>query len=513
MTDHTSGPATEPVSTAHDPFGFVGLTYDDVLLLPNATDVIPADADVSTQLTKRIRINVPIISAAMDTVTESPLAIAMARYGGMGVIHRNLSIQDQASEVDKVKRNESGMITDPVTISPEASLSEWDALCGRYRISGLPVVDEEDTLLGIITNRDTRFVPRAEYDTTPVHKIMTKMPLVTAPFNVERDEVKHLLQKHRIEKLPLVDKNNKLEGLITVKDFDKAEEFPNAAKDAEGRLLVGGAVGFFGDGFERAMTLVEAGVDVLVVDTANGHTQGVLDMVAKLKSDPAAAHVDVIGGQAATYQGAKALVDAGVDAVKVGVGPGSICTTRVVAGVGVPQVTAIYESAKAAIPAGVPVIADGGLQHSGDIGKALVAGANSVMLGSLLAGTAESPGDLVFYNGKQFKTYRGMGSLGAMQTRDGHRSYSKDRYFQADVPEDEKLIPEGIEGQVPYRGPLGAVLHQLEGGLRQTMFYTGAKDIDTLQRDGRFVRITSAGLKESHPHDIMMTVEAPNYRA
>jgi len=513
VTDHTSGPATEPVSTAHDPFGFVGLTYDDVLLLPNATDVIPADADVSTQLTKRIRINVPIISAAMDTVTESPLAIAMARYGGMGVIHRNLSIQDQASEVDKVKRNESGMITDPVTISPEASLSEWDALCGRYRISGLPVVDEEDTLLGIITNRDTRFVPRAEYDTTPVHKIMTKMPLVTAPFNVERDEVKHLLQKHRIEKLPLVDKNNKLEGLITVKDFDKAEEFPNAAKDAEGRLLVGGAVGFFGDGFERAMTLVEAGVDVLVVDTANGHTQGVLDMVAKLKSDPAAAHVDVIGGQAATYQGAKALVDAGVDAVKVGVGPGSICTTRVVAGVGVPQVTAIYESAKAAIPAGVPVIADGGLQHSGDIGKALVAGANSVMLGSLLAGTAESPGDLVFYNGKQFKTYRGMGSLGAMQTRDGHRSYSKDRYFQADVPEDEKLIPEGIEGQVPYRGPLGAVLHQLEGGLRQTMFYTGAKDIDTLQRDGRFVRITSAGLKESHPHDIMMTVEAPNYRA
>lgn len=513
MTDHTSGPATEPVSTAHDPFGFVGLTYDDVLLLPNATDVIPADADVSTQLTKRIRINVPIISAAMDTVTESPLAIAMARYGGMGVIHRNLSIQDQASEVDKVKRNESGMITDPVTISPEASLSEWDALCGRYRISGLPVVDQDETLLGIITNRDTRFVPREEYDTTPVHKIMTKMPLVTAPFNVERDEVKRLLQEHRIEKLPLVDKNNKLEGLITVKDFDKAEEFPNAAKDAEGRLLVGGAVGFFGDGFERAMTLVDAGVDVLVVDTANGHTQGVLDMVAKLKSDPAAAHVDVIGGQAATYQGAKALVDAGVDAVKVGVGPGSICTTRVVAGVGVPQVTAIYESAKAAIPAGVPVIADGGLQHSGDIGKALVAGANSVMLGSLLAGTAESPGDLVFYNGKQFKTYRGMGSLGAMQTRDGHRSYSKDRYFQADVPEDEKLIPEGIEGQVPYRGPLGAVLHQLEGGLRQTMFYTGAKDIDTLQRDGRFVRITSAGLKESHPHDIMMTVEAPNYRA
>lgn len=513
MTDHTSGPSTEPVTTAHNPFGFVGLTYDDVLLLPNMTDVIPADADVSTQLTKRIRINVPIISAAMDTVTEAPLAIAMARYGGMGVIHRNLSIQDQASEVDKVKRNESGMITDPVTISPEATLAEWDALCGRYRISGLPVVDEDGVLLGIITNRDTRFVPRAEYETTPVHEIMTKMPLITAPFNVEREEVKRLLQQHRIEKLPLVDENDVLEGLITVKDFDKAEEFPNAAKDDEGRLLVGGAVGFFGDGYERAMTLVDAGADVLVVDTANGHTQGVLDMVAKLKADPAAAHVDVIGGQAATYQGAKALVDAGVDAVKVGVGPGSICTTRVVAGVGVPQVTAIYESAKAAIPAGVPVIADGGLQHSGDIGKALVAGANSVMLGSLLAGTAESPGDLVFYHGKQFKTYRGMGSLGAMQTRDGSRSYSKDRYFQADVPEDEKLIPEGIEGQVPYRGPLGAVLHQLEGGLRQTMFYTGSPDIKSLQRDGRFVRITAAGLKESHPHDIMMTVEAPNYRA
>ena len=513
MTDHTSGPSTEPVTSAHDPFGVVGLTYDDVLLLPNATDVIPADADVSTQLTKRIRINTPIISAAMDTVTESPLAIAMARYGGMGVIHRNLSIEDQASEIDKVKRNESGMVTDPVTISPEASLAEWDELCGRYRISGLPVVDEQDILLGIITNRDTRFVPRAEYATTKVNEIMTRMPLITAPFDVKRDEVMRLLQEHRIEKLPLVDKNNKLQGLITVKDFDKAQEFPHAAKDAEGRLLVGGAVGFFGDGYERAMTLVDAGVDVLVVDTANGHTQGVLDMVAKLKADPAAQNVDVIGGQAATYQGAKALVDAGVDAVKVGVGPGSICTTRVVAGVGVPQITAIYESAKAAIPADVPIIADGGLQHSGDIGKAIVAGANSVMLGSLLAGTAESPGDLVFYNGKQFKTYRGMGSLGAMQTRDGSRSYSKDRYFQADVPEDEKLIPEGIEGQVPYRGPLGAVLHQLEGGLRQTMFYTGSPDIATLQREGRFVRITAAGLKESHPHDIMMTVEAPNYRA
>ncbi|PXA80898.1 IMP dehydrogenase [Auritidibacter sp. NML120636] len=511
MNNNTSGPSQQPVTEAADPFGFVGLTYDDVLLLPNATEVIPADADVATRLTKRININVPIISAAMDTVTESRLAIAMARMGGMGVIHRNLSIADQASEVDKVKRNESGMITDPVTISPQATLSQWDELCGRYRVSGLPVVEEDNTLVGIITNRDTRFVPRGQFDTITVAEAMTKMPLVTAHVGITREETIRLLSENRIEKLPLVDDRNHLQGLITVKDFDKAEEYPLASKDHEGRLLVGAAVGFFGDGWDRAMTLVDAGVDALVVDTANGHTHGVLDMVSRLKKEPAAGHIDVIGGQAATYAGAKALVDAGADAVKVGVGPGSICTTRVVAGVGVPQVTAIYESAKATIPAGVPLIADGGLRYSGDIGKALVAGADSVMLGSLLAGTAESPGDLVFYQGKQFKAYRGMGSLGAMQTRDGHRSYSKDRYFQADVPSEEKLIPEGIEGQVPYRGPVSAVLHQLVGGLRQTMFYTGAADIPALKRDGRFVRITPAGLKESHPHDIMMTVEGPNY--
>jgi IMP dehydrogenase len=507
------GPSDEPVATAADPFGFVGLTYDDVLLLPNATDVIPADADTATRLTKRITLNIPVVSAAMDTVTEAPLAISLARQGGLGIIHRNLSIEDQAANVDRVKRSESGMITDPVTVGPEATLADWDDLCARYRVSGLPVVDESNTLLGIITNRDTRFIPRAEYESRTVASAMTSMPLITAQVGISREETVRLLSEHRIEKLPLVDDQDKLQGLITVKDFDKAEQYPDAAKDEEGRLRVGGAVGFFGDGYERSMALVEAGADVLVVDTANGHTQGVLDMIARLKKDPASAHVDIIGGQAATYAGAKAIVDAGADAVKVGVGPGSICTTRVVAGVGVPQITAIYEAAKATIPAGVPLIADGGLQHSGDIGKALVAGADSVMLGSLLAGTAESPGDLVFYNGKQFKAYRGMGSLAAMQTRSGKRSYSKDRYFQADVPDEDKLIPEGIEGQVPYRGPLSAVVHQLVGGLRQTMFYTGARSIDELKRNGRFVRITPAGLKESHPHDIMMTVEAPNYRS
>ncbi|OFT23306.1 IMP dehydrogenase [Arthrobacter sp. HMSC08H08] len=502
------------VSSSDDfnPFAFEGLTYDDVLLLPGPTDVIPSEADTTTQLTRRIDIKVPIISAAMDTVTEARMAIAMARQGGMGIIHRNVSIDDQARQVDTVKRSESGMISDPVTVSPEATLADLDALCARYRVSGLPVVDEERTLLGIITNRDTRFVPRADWPSIKVSEKMTPMPLITAPVGTTREKTLELLAQHRIEKLPLVDDRNKLMGLITVKDFDKAEDYPLATKDDEGRLRVGAAVGFFGEGYDRAMALVDAGVDALVVDTANGHSQGVLDMIARLKKDPAAAHVDVIGGQAATYEGAKALIDAGADAIKVGVGPGSICTTRVVAGVGVPQVTAIYEASKAARKAGVPLIADGGLQYSGDIGKALVAGADSVMLGSLLAGTQESPGDLVFVNGRQFKSYRGMGSLGAMQTRGKNTSYSKDRYFQADVPSDEKLIPEGIEGQVPYRGPLAAVVHQLVGGLRQTMFYVGGHTIAELKEKGKFVRITAAGLKESHPHDIAMTVEAPNYR-
>ena len=503
---------TIPTALSEDPFGFTGLTYDDVLLLPGNTDVIPSDADTSTRLSKRITLNTPIISAAMDTVTDSAMAIAMARLGGMGVIHRNLSIEDQAAHVDRVKRSESGMIINPVTIGADATIAEYDEVCGYYKVSGLPVVSEEGVLEGIITNRDIRYISRSDYDGIRVRDIMTPMPLVTAHPSVTKDEAFALLSNNKIERLPLVDDAGKLAGLITLKDFVKTEQYPRATKDEDGRLRAGAAIGFFGDGYERAMTLVEAGVDALFVDTANGHSQGVLDMIARLKKDPAAAHVDVIGGQAATRLGAQAIIDAGADGVKVGVGPGSICTTRIIAGVGVPQVTAINESAKAAIPAGVPLIADGGMQHSGEIGKALVAGADSVMLGSLLAGTTESPGELIFMNGKQYKAYRGMGSLGAMQTRGRHKSFSKDRYFQADVSSEEKLIPEGIEGQVPFRGPLSAVIHQLEGGLRQTMFYVGSRTIEELKYKGQFVRITPAGLKESHPHDIMMTVEAPNYR-
>lgn len=503
---------TIPTALSEDPFGFTGLTYDDVLLLPGNTDVIPSDADTSTRLSKRITLNTPIISAAMDTVTDSAMAIAMARLGGMGVIHRNLSIENQAAHVDRVKRSESGMIINPVTIGADATIAEYDEVCGYYRVSGLPVVSEEGVLEGIITNRDIRYISRSDYEGIRVRDIMTPMPLVTAHPSVTKDEAFALLSNNKIERLPLIDDAGKLAGLITLKDFVKTEQYPNATKDEDGRLRAGAAIGFFGDGYERAMTLVEAGVDALFVDTANGHSQGVLDMIARLKKDPAAAHVDVIGGQAATRLGAQAIIDAGADGVKVGVGPGSICTTRIIAGVGVPQVTAINESAKAAIPAGVPLIADGGMQHSGEIGKALVAGADSVMLGSLLAGTTESPGELIFMNGKQYKAYRGMGSLGAMQTRGRHKSFSKDRYFQADVSSEEKLIPEGIEGQVPFRGPLSAVIHQLEGGLRQTMFYVGSRTIEELKYKGQFVRITPAGLKESHPHDIMMTVEAPNYR-
>ena len=495
-----------------DPFAFTGLTYDDVLLLPAHTDVIPSEADTSTRLTRRIRIGIPLISAAMDTVTETRMAVAMARNGGLGILHRNLSIQDQAEMVDRVKRSEAGMITNPVTTTVDATVAEVDAVCGEYRVSGLPVVDSNDTLLGIITNRDMRFIDPKDRAQVRVSEAMTKMPLITGPTGISRADAAEIFRRHKIEKLPLVDGSGKLTGLITVKDFDKEEEYPNAAKDTEGRLLVGAAVGFFGDAWKRATALVEAGVDVLVVDTANGDSKGVLDIIAKIKGDPAFDGVDVIGGNVATYAGAKALVEAGVDAVKVGVGPGSICTTRVIAGVGVPQVTAVYEAAKAATPAGVPVIADGGLQHSGDIAKALVAGASSVMIGSLFAGTDESPGDLVFMGGKQFKNYRGMGSLGALQTRGERTSYSKDRYFQADASSDEKLIPEGIEGQIAYRGPLGSVAHQLIGGLRQSMMYVGAHTIEELKERGEFVRITAAGLKESHPHDVQMVVEAPNYK-
>ncbi|PZM89720.1 MAG: IMP dehydrogenase [Actinobacteria bacterium] len=485
----------------------LGLTFDDVLLQPAESDIVPSRVNTSSWVTRNIRVAIPLLSSAMDTVTEARMAIAMARQGGLGVLHRNLSMEDQALQVDLVKRSEAGMITNPVTASPDDRLRDVDALCARYRISGVPVVDATGALVGIVTNRDMRF--ESDKD-RPVREVMTPMPLITAPVGVSREEALELLRRHKVEKLPLVDESGRLRGLITVKDFTKSEQFPNATKDESGRLRVAAAVGVGEDGYKRARMLVDAGVDILVVDSAHGHSRNVLEMVRRLKRDTP---VDVIGGNVATYAGAKALIEAGADAVKVGVGPGAICTTRVVAGVGVPQITAIMEAARAAAPAGVPVIADGGIQYSGDIAKAIVAGASTVMLGSLFAGCEESPGELVYVNGKQYKSYRGMGSLGAMQSRGEARSYSKDRYFQEDVTTEEKLVPEGVEGQVPYRGPLAAVTHQLVGGLRAAMGYVGAETIPELQRRGRLIRITAAGLKESHPHDIQMTVEAPNYHA
>lgn len=491
-------------------FAALGLTYDDVLLLPGHSDLAPSDIDMTSRLTREISLKVPLVSAAMDTVTESRMAIAMARQGGLGVLHRNLSIEDQAYQVDLVKRTQTGIISNPVTIGPDATLEQLDQLAGEYRISGFPVVDAEHRLLGMITNRDLRFTPVAEWATTKVDEVMTPMPLITGDSEISREDATVLLRQHKRERLPLVDEAGHLTGLITVKDFVKGEQFPNASYDAAGRLMVGAAIGYFGDAWQRATTLIEAGVDVLVADTAHGHVTLLLDMVRRLKSDPATKHVQVIGGNVATREGAQAFVDAGADAVKVGFGPGSICTTRVVTGCGVPQITAVYEASLACQPAGVPVIADGGLQQSGDIAKAIVAGAETVMIGSLLAGCEESPGELIFVNGKQYKSYRGMGSLAAMSSR-GKKSYSKDRYFQAEVTSDDKIVPEGIEGQVAYRGPLAAVAHQLIGGLNQSMFYVGAATIPELQNKGRFVRITSASLKESHPHDVQMTVEAPNY--
>jgi IMP dehydrogenase len=491
-------------------FAALGLTYDDVLLLPGRSDIAPTDIDTTTRLTREITLRAPLVSAAMDTVTESRMAIAMARQGGLGVLHRNLSVQDQAYQVDLVKRTQTGIISNPVTIGPDATLEELDQICGEYRVSGLPVVDTDNRLLGICTNRDLRFTPVAEWATTKVDEVMTPTPLVTGRVGISREEATTLLRKHKRERLPLVDDEGRLGGLITVKDFVKNEQFPHTSQDADGRLMVGAAVGYFGDAWQRATTLVDAGVDVIVADTAHGHVGLLLDMVSRLKTDPATRHVQVIGGNVATRGGAQAFVDAGADAVKVGFGPGSICTTRVVTGCGVPQITAVYEASLACRAAGVPVIADGGLQHSGDIAKAIAAGADTVMVGSLLAGCEESPGELVFVNGKQYKSYRGMGSLGAMSSR-GKKSYSKDRYFQAEVTSDDKIVPEGIEGQVAYRGPLAAVAHQLIGGLNQSMFYVGARTIPELKEKGKFVRITSASLKESHPHDVQMTVEAPNY--
>jgi IMP dehydrogenase len=497
---------------AADVLAPLGLTYDDVLLLPGETDVIPSEVDTTTRLTREISLRVPLLSSAMDTVTESRMAIAMARQGGIGVLHRNLSIEDQAYQVDLVKRTQTGTISNPITIGADATLEDLDEICGQYRVSGLPVVDTDNRLIGIVTNRDLRFTPVAEWATTKVDEVMTPMPLVTAPVGISREDATALLRQHKRERLPIVDPEGRLAGLITVKDFVKSEQFPQASKDGHGRLLVAAAIGYFGDAWERATTLVEAGVDVLVPDVANGHARLMLDMIRRLKADPATRHVQVLAGNIATRAGAQALVDAGADGVKVGVGPGSICTTRVVAGVGVPQVTAINEASQAASAAGVPVVGDGGLQYSGDIAKALVAGADTVMIGSLLAGCEESPGELVLVNGKQFKAYRGMGSLGAMASR-GKKSFSRDRYFQADVTSDEKIVPEGIEGQVPYRGPVSAVAHQLIGGLHQSMFYVGASTVPELKARGRFVRITAAGLKESHPHDIQSIVEAPNYSA
>ncbi len=488
-----------------DKFAYQGLTFDDVLLVPAESDVVPSEVDTASLVTRNIRVLMPLVSSAMDTVTEARMAIAMARQGGVGVLHRNMAVEEQAAQVDLVKRSEAGMVNNPVTCSPADTLEDVDRMCGRYRISGVPVVDETGILVGIVTNRDMRFEDDMQ---RPVREVMTPMPLVTAEVGIAPEDALALLARHKVEKLPLVDARGRLEGLFTVKDFVKSDKYPHATKDENGRLVVGAAVGVGADAEVRAKALIEAGVDFLIVDTAHGHSRAVLDMVRLLKKQ---SEVDVVGGNNATRAGAQALVEAGADGVKVGVGPGSICTTRVVAGVGVPQISAIYEASLACRPAGVPVIGDGGVQYSGDIAKALVAGADTVMLGSLLAGTEEAPGDVVFVNGKQFKSYRGMGSLGAMQSRGQARSYSKDRYFQDDVLSDDKLVPEGIEGMVAYRGSIAAVAHQLVGGLRASMGYSGAQTIDELHAKGSFVRITSAGLRESHPHDVQMTLEAPNY--
>lgn len=487
-----------------------GLTFDDVLLLPAESHIVPGEVDTSSQLTRELRLGLPIASAAMDTVTEARMAIAMARQGGIGVLHRNLSSEEQAEQVDIVKRSESGMVTDPVTARPDMTLNEVDELCARFRISGLPVIEKDGELVGIITNRDMRF--ERDFD-RKVSEVMTKMPLVVAQDGVSKSQALELLSANKVEKLPIVDEAGKLTGLITVKDFVKTEQFPNASKDGSGRLLVAAGIGTGEDSYNRAGLLVDAGVDALVVDSAHAHNNRVLEMVERVKKD-FGSQAQIIGGNLATREAAQAMVDAGADAIKVGIGPGSICTTRVVAGVGAPQITSILEASVPAHKAGVPIIADGGMQHSGDVAKAIAAGASTVMLGSMLAGTAEAPGDIVVVGGKQYKRYRGMGSMGAMQGRGlsgEKRSYSKDRYFQADVTSEEKLVPEGIEGRVPYRGELDKITHQIIGGLRAAMGYTGSSTIEELQTK-KFVQITAAGLRESHPHDIQQTVEAPNYR-
>ncbi|AYO32339.1 IMP dehydrogenase [Biomaibacter acetigenes] len=478
-----------------DKFQKEGLSFDDVLVLPAKSEVLPKDVDISTRLTNKIRLNIPIISAGMDTVTEARLAIALAREGGIGIIHKNMSIEKQAMEVDKVKRSEHGVIVDPFYLSPENRIGEALELMERYRISGVPIT-EKGKLVGIITNRDLRF----EDDMNrKIKDVMTKENLVTAPEGTTLDEAKEILKRHKIEKLPIVDENFHLKGLITIKDIEKAIKYPNSAKDESGRLLVGAAVGVSRDMEDRLKALVDARVDVVVVDTAHGHSRGVLEAVYRIKERYP--DLQVIAGNVASADATRDLIKAGADAVKVGMGPGSICTTRVVAGIGVPQVTAIYDCAEEARIYNIPIIADGGIKYSGDIVKAIAAGADSVMIGSLFAGTEESPGDIEIYKGRSFKVYRGMGSMGAMEEG------SRDRYFQEDV---KKLVPEGVEGRVPYKGPLSETVFQLVGGLRAGMGYCGARNIEELKK-ARFVRITSSGLRESHPHDIYITKEAPNY--
>ncbi|HEY4941099.1 MAG TPA: IMP dehydrogenase [Rhizomicrobium sp.] len=481
------------------------LTFDDVLLVPAASEVLPAQVDTRTRLTKTVELGIPLISSAMDTVTEAGLAIAMAQAGGMGVIHKNLKIAEQAEQVRRVKRFESGMVVNPVTIAPDATLADALSLMERYRISGIPVVEGAGEtgagkLVGILTNRDVRF---ADDKRQPVHELMTKKNLVTVREGVQPDEAKRLLHQHRIEKIIVVDDAYRCVGLITVKDIEKAQKFPNACKDERGRLRVAAATGVGEDGYARASALVDAECDVIVVDTAHGHSKGVLDAITRIKK--LSNYIQVAAGNVATAEGAQALIDAGADCVKVGIGPGSICTTRIVAGVGVPQLTAIMDAVSAARKAGVPVIADGGIKYSGDLAKAIAAGADVAMVGSLLAGTEEAPGEVFLYQGRSYKGYRGMGSLGAMARG------SADRYFQAEVSDSLKLVPEGVEGQVPYKGPVGNVVHQIIGGLRAAMGYTGCKTIADFHSKAEFVRITGAGMRESHVHDIVVTREAPNY--
>lgn len=480
-----------------DKFANEGITFDDVLLVPQKSDVTPDQIDLKTKLTKDITLNIPMMSAAMDTVTESALAIAMAREGGIGIIHKNMSIEAQAIEVDKVKRSEHGVIVDPFHLSPENTIAEADALMGKFKISGVPITDENKRLLGIITNRDLRF----ETDfSKPISEAMTKENLITAPEGTTLDEAKEILMKHKIEKLPIVDDNGVLKGLITIKDIEKTVKYPNSAKDSDGRLLAGAAIGITNDVLDRVEALVASHVDVLVLDSAHGHSQNIMKCIKKVKD--AFPHINLIAGNIATAEAAEDLIKAGVDAVKVGIGPGSICTTRVVAGIGVPQISAIYNVSQVAKKYGIPVIGDGGIKYSGDITKAIAAGANVIMIGSLFAGCEESPGETEIYQGRSFKVYRGMGSLASMEKG------SKDRYFQTGS---KKLVPEGVEGRVPYKGPLSETVFQLLGGLRSGMGYCGTKTINDLIENGKFVRITGAGLKESHPHDIYITKEAPNY--